>query len=296
MTIGCLGITVLDQVFRVPTLPTHGGKFVAHSYFEVGGGPAATAAVAISKLGAKSEFIGRVGYDGVAETMTKELNRHGVGTQHIARIPESKSSFSAVLVDDEGERMIINYQDGTLSSSPDWLESIDFSKFSTLLCDVRWREGALHALHQARKHNIPSVLDADMTPEDISELVKLADHVVFSQPGLMKLSGESDPTKGLHKASQITSGVVYVTLGRDGCMWLENGKIRHASAFAIDVVDTTGAGDVFHGAFALAVAEHQATEDAIRFASAVAALKCTQLGGRDGIPDRQQVINFLNNQ
>ena len=293
MTIGCLGITVLDQVFRVPTLPTHGGKFVAHSYFEVGGGPAATAAVAISKLGAKSEFIGRVGYDGVAETMTKELNRHGVGTQHIARIPEAKSSFSAVLVDDEGERMIINYQDGTLSSSPDWLESIDFS---TLLCDVRWREGALYALQQARKHNIPSVLDADMTPEDISELVELADHVVFSQPGLMKLSGESDPTKGLLKASQITSGVVYVTLGRDGCMWLENGKIRHASAFAIDVVDTTGAGDVFHGAFALAVAEHQATEDAIRFASAVAALKCTQLGGRDGIPDRQQLINFLNNQ
>lgn len=293
MTIACLGITVLDRIFRVPQLPHHGGKYIASDYFEVGGGPAATAAVAIKKLGYDVEFIGRVGSDSVAETMTEELTAWGVQLSYLHAINDAKSSFSAVLVDDEGERMIINYQDGTLSRDVAWLETIDFSKFNALLCDVRWFEGARYALSQAKQHGVASVLDADLTAEPIDELVALADHCVFSEPGLEKLTGCANPIEGLRIAQKLTSGKVYVTVGSDGCYWLENDEVQHLPGFKVDVVDTTGAGDVFHGAFTAAIAQHASAHEAVRFSSAVAALKCTKPGGRAGIPTAQHVDAFL---
>lgn len=129
MTIACVGITVLDRIQRVDSLPTTGGKYVAKDYFEVGGGPAATAAVAVAKLGHKVDFIGRVGQDSVAQTMLTELEEYGVNVENMVCVEGASSAFSAVLVDDEGERMIINYQDQTLSRNPEPLEKIDFSQY-----------------------------------------------------------------------------------------------------------------------------------------------------------------------
>ncbi len=289
MSIACLGITVLDRIQRVTSLPTTGGKFVAKDYFEVGGGPAATAAVAVARLGHDVDFIGRVGCDGVADTMLTELAGYGVGVESCVKIRNASSSFSAILVDDEGERMIINYQDPSLSRDPKTLESVDFSKYNTILTDVRWIEGAKYALEQAKINNIPSVLDADITPEPIDELVQLADHVAFSEPGLEKFTGEADPIKGLKIAQERTEGKVYVTVGSKGCYWLEDGELKHQSGLKVDVVDTTGAGDVFHGAFAVAVAEKMETRQAVQFSNTVAALKCTKRGGREGIPARDDV-------
>jgi len=289
MTIACLGITVLDRVQRVEKLPTTGGKFVAHDYFEIGGGPAATAAVAVAKLGKEVDFIGRVGGDSVAETMLSELKKYGVNIDKAIHILQASSAFSAVLVDDEGERMIINYQDKSLSRDIAPLKKIDFSGYSTLLCDVRWPEGAKYALEQAKLYNVPSVLDADLSPDSIAELVELADHVAFSEPGLAKFTGTNDPIEGLKIAQQKTNGMVYVTVGAEGCYWLENGHVMHQEGVSVKVIDTTGAGDVFHGAFALAIAEKMETRNAVTFSNAVAAIKCTKLGGREGIPDRNTV-------
>ncbi len=294
MTIACVGITVLDRIFRVEKLPAHGGKFVAKDYFEVGGGPAATAAVAISRQGYDVEFIGRTGDDSVAEIMGKEFSAYGVGQQHIKAIDHASSSFSSIMVDDEGERMIINYQDKSLSRDATWMENIDFAKFEAVLCDVRWPEGASHALRKAKENNIPTILDADITPDDITELVELTEHVVFSQPGLQKFTKTDDPIEGLRIAQKSTQGTVYVTVGSDGCFWLERDEVKHCSGFKVDVVDTTGAGDVFHGAFAVAVAEKMPPYEAALYSSAVAALKCTKPGGREGIPDREHVSEFLN--
>lgn len=293
MTIACVGITVLDRVFRVSELPTTGGKFVAKKYFEIGGGPAATAAVAISKLGHPVEFIGRVGADDVAQAMQREFTQYGVGQAHIRTIDGATSSFSAILVDDAGERMIINYQDDQLSRDPEWLKQINFDQFQSVLCDVRWIAGAKHALEQAKSLGIPSVLDADITPEDIGELVALADHVAFSEPGLAKFSQVDDPLEGLRIAQTKTDGTVYVTVGSKGCYWLEGDELCHQAGFKVDVVDTTGAGDVFHGAFALAVADQMSARDAVTFSSAVAALKCTKMGGREGVPDRSTAEAFI---
>ncbi|UPQ90030.1 PfkB family carbohydrate kinase [Vibrio sinaloensis] len=293
MTIACVGITVLDRIQRVANLPTTGGKYVAKDYFEVGGGPAATAAVAVAKLGHPVDFIGRVGQDGVADTMLTELASYGVGIDKAVHINGASSAFSAVLVDDEGERMIINYQDPSLSRDPKALESVDFSQYQTVLTDVRWPEGAKFALEQAKRYSIPSVLDADVAPDPIEDLVKLADHVAFSEPGLEKFTGCNDPIEGLKLAQKQTDGKVYVTVGSKGCYWLENGQVCHEPVIKVDVVDTTGAGDVFHGALAVAVAESKQSRESIVFSNTVAALKCTKRGGREGIPTRTEVDQKL---
>lgn len=289
MTIACLGITVLDRIQRVNSLPTGGGKYVATDYFEVGGGPAATAAAAVARLGHSVDFIGRVGNDSVADALLTELAGFGVGVDKCIEIAGASSAFSAVIVDDEGERIIINYQDKSLSRDPAALQQIDFSGYSALLCDVRWPEGAQYALEKAKQLGIPSVLDADLSPDPIDKLVELADHVAFSEPGLAKFTGTDDPEAGLRIAQKRTSGRVYVTVGSEGCYWLEGEKLQHQAGMKVDVVDTTGAGDVFHGALTVAIAEKMQTRESIQFSNTVAAIKCTKPGGRDGIPDRATV-------
>lgn len=291
--IACVGITVLDRIWYLNDLPKEGGKYVAGDYREVGGGPAATAAVAAAKLGAKVDFIGRVGDDDTGQRLLTELQGFGVNTRYTRVIKGARTSQSAVLVDAKGERIIANYPSPDLPAGADWLMDLDFSQWDAVLADVRWHDGAKQAFMLARAQGVPTVLDADITPQDITELVALSDHAAFSAPGLQRLTGINPAPDALKHAQTLTNGQVYVTQGAQGCLWLDNHALRQLPAFKVDVVDTTGAGDVFHGALALGVAQKSLTEDAVRFASAVAALKCTRPGGRAGIPDCDQTRSFL---
>ncbi|HKM97621.1 MAG TPA: sugar kinase [Buttiauxella sp.] len=291
--IACVGITVLDRIWYLDELPKEGGKFVAKSYTEVGGGPAATAAVAASKLGVQVDFIGRVGDDDTGRRLLTELETWGVNTRYSRIIKHARSSQSAILVDNAGERIIASFPSPDLPDDAGWLNEIDFSQYDVILADVRWHEGAKQAFTLARKHGVLTVLDGDTTPQNIADLVELSDHAVFSAPGLERLTGISDSTVALKEAQTLTNGHVYVTCGEEGCYWLENDTLRHHPAFAVRVVDTTGAGDVFHGAFAVALTDSDTLEHAVRFASAVAALKCTRPGGRAGIPDSDQTRCFM---
>ncbi|MCG7782411.1 sugar kinase [Lelliottia amnigena] len=291
--IACVGITVLDRIWYLADLPKEGGKYVANNYTEVGGGPAATAAVAAAKLGADVDFIGRVGDDDNGSRLLAELESLGVNTRFTRIFKGARSSQSAVLVDASGERIIANYPSPDLPEEADWLQDIDFSQWDVVLADVRWHDGAKQALTLARQQGVTTVLDADITPQDIADLVALSDHAAFSAPGLQRMTQIAEAESALKKAQTITNGHVYVTQGKDGCYWLEKGALSHLPAFQIDVVDTTGAGDVFHGALAVRLAQNQPAQEAVRFASAVAALKCTRPGGRAGIPDCDQTRSFL---
>ena len=291
--IACVGITVMDRIYYVEGLPTEGGKYVAKRYTEVGGGPAATAAVAAAKLGAQVDFIGRVGDDDTGNSLLAELESLGVNTRYTRRYAGANSSQSAIMVDAKGERIIVNYPSPDLLPDADWLKEIDFSQWDVVLADVRWHEGAKQAFTLARQSGVMTVLDGDVTPQDISELVALSDHAAFSEPGLARLTGTTEPDSGLKKAQMLTNGHVYVTRGGEGCDWIQDNAVQHQPGFSVDVVDTTGAGDVFHGALAFSLACGSAQEDAIRFASGVAALKCTRPGGRAGIPDCDQTRSFL---
>ena len=291
--IACVGITVMDRIYYVEDLPTEGGKYVAKRYTEVGGGPAATAAVAAAKLGAQVDFIGRVGDDDTGKKLLAELESLGVNTRYTRRYAGAKSSQSAIMVDAKGERIIVNYPSPDLLPDADWLNAIDFSQWDVILADVRWHEGAKQAFTLARRAGVMTVLDGDVTPQDISELVALSDHAAFSEPGLARLTGLQEPETGLRQAQTLTNGHVYVTRGSEGCYWISHGALQHQPGFSVDVVDTTGAGDVFHGALAFSLASGSASVEAVRFASGVAALKCTRPGGRAGIPDCDQTRSFL---
>ncbi len=291
--VACVGITVMDRIYYVEGLPTEGGKYVAKRYTEVGGGPAATAAVAAAKLGAQVDFIGRVGDDDTGNSLLAELESLGVNTRYTRRYAGAKSSQSAVIVAAKGERIIVNYPSPDLLHDADWLNEIDFSQWDVVLADVRWHEGAKRAFTLARRAGVMTVLDGDVTPQDISELVALSDHAAFSEPGLARLTGIQDTVSALKKSQMLTNGHVYVTRGGEGCDWLDDNDLRHQPGFLVEVVDTTGAGDVFHGALAFSLAGGTPIEEAVRFASGVAALKCTRPGGRAGIPDCDQTRSFL---
>lgn len=293
MRIACVGIAVQDRLYYVDQLPEHGGKFVATDYREIGGGPAATAAVTIARLGGQVDFIGRVGDDSTGQAIITELENYAVNTRFTRIIKQARSSQSAIIVDKQGERIIINHPSPDLPDESSWLEEIDFSQYDAVLADVRWHQGAELAFTLAKRAGVPTLLDADTTPQDITPLIALADHIAFSQPGLHKVSQQSMAEAGLQQAAKLTTGRVYVTVGKEGCYWLEDNKLHHQAGFTVNVVDTTGAGDVFHGALALAIAQQENSANAIRFANAVAALKCTRPGGRAGIPDIDHIQSFL---
>jgi sulfofructose kinase len=249
--------------------------------------------VAAAKLGAEVDFIGRVGDDDTGRRLLAELESLGVNTRFTRVFKGARSSQSAVLVDGSGERVIANYPSPDLPAEAGWLCEIDFSQWDIVLADVRWHDGAKQAFTLARQQGVPTLLDADVTPQDIAELVALSDHAAFSAPGLRRLTQRDETEDALRKAQTLTNGHVYVTQGRDGCFWLENDTLCHQPGFKVNVIDTTGAGDVFHGALAFSLGEQTSSADAVRFASAVAALKCTKPGGRAGIPDCDQTRSFL---
>ncbi|NNC92206.1 MAG: sugar kinase, partial [Acidimicrobiia bacterium] len=150
------------------------------------------------------------------------------------------------------------------------------------------------ALAAAAEAGIPSVFDFDRPMEDGGRgLLALASHVVFSEAALAATGATSDPGDGLLAIREHTDAFLAVTTGAGGAWWLEGSGVRNQPAFPVEVVDTVGAGDVFHGALALALAEHQPEPAAIRFATAAAALKCSRPGGRAGSPTRAEVDALL---
>ena len=183
----------------------------------------------------------------------------------------------------------MNFRGANLGTNADWLKSAP--KSDTFLADSRWVEGAIKSLELARQQNVPGIIDAE-DPVD-PEILKLASHVAFSRQGLAGLTGEEAIAKALLAADNQIPGWVCVTDGAQGVYSVNAGQIDHFPAYSISVKDTLAAGDIWHGAFALSLAEGEAEGDAIKFASAVAALKCTKHGGREGSPDRPTTEQFL---
>lgn len=293
MRICCIGISVLDRIFNVESLPKEEGKFFAKGFKEQGGGPAATAAVALSRLGASVDMIARVGDDATGKAIIEELQREGVNTSHMAVIKGALSTQASILVDSEGNRVIVSYPSPSLIPDASFLDNIDFTQYDAILADVRWVEGTKKAFEIAKKYNIKTILDADITNVAIDDLVSLASYSVFSKPGLINYSKKNDIDEALKFAKDHTKGHVYVTLGGDGYKYYDENNIIQKPVFKVDVVDTTGAGDVFHGAFTYFICKGMSDVDALYYASAVSALKCTVAGGREGIPNLQQVEDFI---
>ena len=290
----CVGHAVQDFVFGVEALPTRGEKYRATAFDTVGGGPAATAAVAIARLGGRARLAARLGDDAVADVVVAELGRYGVDCSLVRRHAGRTTSLSAVMLDPAGERMIVNYLDRDLPRDPAWLPHPEAIGAGAVLGDVRWPEGSAHALARARDARIPAVLDADRPVPKDGALLRAASHVAFSAEGLCEYAGDDDPLRALRTVGATLDAWCCVTVGADGVYVRgRDGGIAHEPAFRVSVVDTLGAGDVWHGAFALALAEGRGELAAVRFAQAAAALKVQRRGGRAGAPTRTELEEFL---
>ncbi len=283
------GVAVVDLVFRVDEMPRRAEKYRAQDARIVGGGCAANAAVAIARLGGEATLAARLGNDAIAGMIIADLLAENVNIESVHQASGGKSSFSSIYVDRDGERQIMNFRGSGLIQNTDWLDH-DI-KAESILSDNRWPEMTSKMMALARAQNIPGIIDAE---EPIKlESLKEASHIAFSRQGLVALTGEKNLTIALKIANRKLSAWLCVTDGPAGVYFLKQGKVEHLPAFDIDVVDTLAAGDIWHGAFALRVAEGADEPAAIEFANAAAAIKCTEYGGRTGCPDRKRTNDFL---
>jgi sugar/nucleoside kinase (ribokinase family) len=296
-TVLCAGIAVLDQVFRVARFPVAEVKTQASEFLPVNGGNAANAAVAIAHLGGQTRFVaplgGPPGEDFNGDRFLALLGRENIDCSACTRMPGVPSPISAISVDARGERAIVNFRDDRLAAARPSDPAMLVSTADAVMADNRFPEFVLPICAAARDRGIPVVLDADEPRRQGNDLLSVASHVVFSAEGLRATTGTQDLAAALRRASEMTSSFLAVTDGTNDVLWLEEGRMRAFSVFKVEAVDTLGAGDVFHGAFALLLAEGRGERDAIRFAAAAAAIKCTRFGGITGAPGRDEVEAFL---
>src|SRR3954453_3899231 len=254
----CVGIAVVDFLFRYPELPTKPGKHIAQSFEAVMGGLAANAAAAAAKLACDAALMSRVGEDANGGFTLAELTWHGIdlsGVEHVLDVP---TSLSAVAIGDDGERMLFNHQDRRLLLDAPAPPASGYRYFDALLDDTRWPAAGAQGLQLAAERGVPGIADIDhaIEPEWLSTTLGRASHVVFSRDGLAACLGVDSVAAGLAEARRLAAGRVAVTLGGDGVVWLEDATSRHLPAFEIRSVDTLGAGDVY-GALAVALAERR---------------------------------------
>jgi sulfofructose kinase len=223
----------------------------------------------------------------------RELQDYGVDCSFARRFDGHTSSLSSVFVDSDGERLIMNHLDPGMPTETGWLPGSLPDGVDAVLADTRWPDGALHMLQTAQQAGVPAVLDGDVPLPVDSRLPEAASHIAFSATGLCEYSDEADPEPGLRKVTDQTGAWCCVTLGSRGTLCCQDGEIVAIPAIAVQPRDTLGAGDVWHGAFSLQLAEGRSALDAARFANAAAAIKVSRSGGRAGAPTRREVEDLV---
>lgn len=288
----CAGILVRDLVFRIERMPETGKKARASSFDEWAGGNAVNAAIAVARLGGRAAYCGPVGVD--ADAVLARLSEAGVTSADVVRMPVVITPVSAILIDADGERTVATFRMPDLArgapADPDRL----VASCDALCVDNRLPEFVAPICAAAFRRGLPVVVDVDSAMAGTPDLFRHATHLVFSEQGLEEVTGESDGAQALAQVALQTPAIVGVTRGALGALWRDrDGALHRVPGFAVRSIDTLGAGDVFHGALALALAEGRATHEAMRFASAAAALKCTKSGGAFATPSRAEVDTFL---
>ena len=279
----CVGHASYDLVFSVSHHPAEDEKIVADGVVFCGGGPAANAAVTVSRLGFKAAFAGYLGQDIYGEKHFQELALSDIHTNLVVRGP-SPTPLSTVIVKPDGKRALINYKGET---KPLPAGSVDFSPIrpQAILFDGHEPQLSLSLAEYARKHHIPSVLDAGSLHEGTLALLDQVDYLACSEKFAHQYAG--DEKSALIRLAKISPTVV-ITLGSRGVIWQQGERRGVLPAFPVTAIDTTGAGDAFHGALAAAVSCGMDWMDALRYSSAAGALCCTKIGARPGLPSKEE--------
>lgn len=289
-----IGYTALDHLGIVPHLPAGNTKLEVRDFTIQGGGPAATAVVTMRRLGLTAAYVGKVGDDGFGVRMIEELRREKVDVTTVVVERGASSQFAFIMVDAETAARTILWTRGSVSPLRAHEVRADLvASARSLLIDDLEPEGALAAAQVARAHAIPVLIDAGSVRSGVREVLPYCDYIIASELFAEQISGSTDMGTALKALDSFGPKASVVTLGEKGCVFLSGEAPVEVAGFAVDAIDTTGAGDVFHGAYLFAVLAGWDTATACTFANAVAALKCRRLGGRAGIPSLSETLAYL---
>jgi ribokinase len=291
-----IGYCGMDYLCRVPYVP-HDDKVELVESLIQGGGPCATAIVAAARLGAKTTFFGAVGDDERGAQIIRGLDSEGVDIRciKIRRGAESPAGFCWI-EQKSGKRSIAWTRGTARPLSPREIDRNAIGKSGVLHMDGHQGQAAIAAAQTARKQGVTVSIDAGTFVPEIETLLELSDIVIASEKFASRYTGEADMAAAVKKLFKGNRRFSAVTMGRAGSVGFDGKTLFKCPAFKVDVVDTTGAGDVYHGAFIFEYARGSAWAECMRFAAAVSALKCTRFGGRTGIPNLKTAERFMRQQ
>lgn len=288
-----IGLCTVDLLFNVPQLPAFDRSVRAAQYLRQSGGPVPSALVALSRLGASTRFIGRIGDDDDGRFIRTSLEGEGVDTGCMIVESGALSRISLVLVDQQsGERCFTSRPETCAPLIPADLCREDIASARILHLDDA-DAISLQAARWAREAGVLVVLDGTWVHEDLDQLLTLVDVPIVSNKLADRWMPSATPEEVVRRLAGGGARIAAMTLGERGCVVLVDNELLTFPAFSVDVVDTTGAGDAFHGGFIYGLLQGWGIEEIARFAAAVAALNCRQLGGQSGLPTRDEVEDFL---
>jgi sulfofructose kinase len=287
-----LGYCSLDYLCVVPKIPLD-EKVEATKTLEQGGGPAATAICTAARLGATTVFIGAVGDDSRADKILREMAHDGVDTSNVKIRLGAESPVAFCWIEEKTGKRSIAWTKGTVASLlPEEVNTSAIQSSDLLHIEGHHPQAALRAAEVARKANIPICLDAGSVLPGIEKLIELADIIIVSEGFVKNYTSGNDFAGFLKEIYTKNTRFAGVTLGGKGCLGFDGKNYLNQKAHKVDVVDTTGAGDVYHGAFAYRYITGGSWKECMEFASVVSALKCRKLGGRTGIPTLAEIAKW----
>ena len=288
------GVNALDLIGIIDGYPEPDTKSPLLEFDVQGGGVVATALVACARLGLSTRYIGKVGTDFWSRASLRTLSREGIDVRHVLRAPGSPGHVSLVLADrTSGARTLFYRRPPAYAVRPEEMDRAALTAGRLLHVDGIDAAAALQAIRWAREAGMKVTMDGERIVEGIEAVWPLVDLLVCNPRFVGLITGRATVEEGLRELARGGPSRVAVTLAEDGALGLEEGRWVRVPGFRVPVVDTNGAGDVFHGACALGELRGWPLERTLAFSSAVAALKCRALGGRRGIPRLPEVIGFL---
>lgn len=292
MDIVGVGLNATDTVIPVPRFPYSGSKVEIHSASVLPGGQVASAIIACRQWGMRARYIGKVGDDTAADLHRSEFSRTGVETRLIAA-PNCASQQAFIMVEDSGERTVLWKRDARITLLPEDLRREWIVDARALHLDGHDTAAAIQAATWARECNIPVIADLDNLYPGVEELLPKIDYLIVSRDIPEQITGSSDLRQALVETRQrFGCKLAAATLGHDGVLAWNGTDFCYAPAYRVDVVDTTGAGDIFHAGFIYGLLQGWELPRILDFSCAAAALNCTGLGARGGIHpvDRIQAL------
>ena len=290
-----LGLNATDTVMVVREFPALGGKERVVSVSQQAGGQVATALVACQRLGLCTRYIGKVGDDQAGRFQLESLRKEGVDIR-LARVARrTPTQFGTIIVDQKtGERTVFWDRDPRLTVTPSEITRRAFASSRVLHLDGCDVEAAVKAAMLARRSGVQVVADLDTVYKNVERLFPHLDYLIASANFLPAVTGQDDPFRVLeYMAREYQVRAPGMTLGRDGALVLWQGRYLYSPGFVVETVDTTGAGDIFHGAFIYGLVRGWEMERILDFSNAMAGLNCTRLGARGGIATQAEAERLM---